>query len=98
MFSLNSVSKKFDDMNQYPLKVSIFYRSPSVMREEELPKILLKSYVTKDFCKYRFGGFDGIFLTTMVSALNFTARIVTPQTLDYGYKLPNNTYDGEFSA
>lgn len=83
-------------MNRYPFKVSIYYRYPTALREEEFPKVLLKSYIMKDFHDYKFGGLDGIIMANVAKIFNFTVNQVTPTATPYGLKLPNNTFIGEF--
>lgn len=98
MFHLKIFSKTFHNMNMYPLKVSIFHRYPSALNEEEIPELLHHSYFMKGHHKYLYGGMNGILLTNVAAIINFTAKIITPEISDYGYKQRNNTYVGEFSA
>lgn len=72
----------------------MYYRYPTALRAEEFPKILLKSYVMKDFNKLLFGGMDGIYLANMARVFNFTPHMIYPADADYGYKLPNGTFVG----
>lgn len=93
----NFLFRKFDNLNGYPLKVSMFPRYPTALTVDEIPDVFLSSYfmdILKDSCGY--GGVDGLILGNMARALNFTAVVVTPNGSDFGYRQGNGAFIGKY--
>lgn len=88
--------RKTSHLKGYPLKVNIFERNPSIMRSENFPKTLLKSYYANVLNETNgYMGVDAITLGNIVKVLNFKAIIKIPSDNDYGYKLDNGTFIGK---
>lgn len=87
--------RKFDNLNKYPLKISMFPRYPTALEPEEMPDIFLTSYFMKVLNESRgYGGIDGLLLGNMAIKLNFSAVIVAPNGSDFGYRLSNGIFIG----
>lgn len=43
-----------------------------------------------------FGGVDGIMVQNAAKTLNFSANVIKPIGIDFGFKAPNGTFFGEF--
>lgn len=84
---------KYKNLNGFPLKVTIFRRYPTSLKESELPNVLSKSYLTKDVWRADgYSGVDGLMLANAAKTLNFTAQNIPQIGIDFGYK----DNDGEF--
>lgn len=84
---------KYRNLNEFPLKVTIFQRYPTALKEADLPATLQKSYLTKEVWRSDgYSGVDGIMLANAAKALNFTTVNVPQIGIDFGYK----DYDGQF--
>lgn len=91
------IFRKLENLNGYPLRVSIFERYPTALQYENIPKIFLRSYFMNTVEESKgFGGLDGIVLGNMAKGLNFTVIPVFPRIHDFGYKLKNGTFVGEY--
>lgn len=89
--------KQFDNLNDFPLKISLFRRYPTCLMTDELPPIFRTSYFMKETWRSSgYGGVDGITLANMAKALNFSAEIVTPDGIDFGYRMQNGTFAGYY--
>lgn len=93
----SNVFRKLENMNQYPLRISIFERYPTALHYENIPKIFLRSYFMNTVEESKgFGGLDGIVLGNIAKSLNFTVIPITPQVHDFGYKMKNGTFVGKY--
>lgn len=90
-FATNEIYTRYENMNNYPLKVSLFRRYPTAIPESELPKVLRDSYISKDVWRTDgYSGIDGIMLANAARHLNFTVDIVSPMGSDFGFRHPHN--------
>lgn len=91
----NSLYDKFENLNLFPVKISLFRRYPTCLKSDELPSVFRTSYFMNEIWRTEnYGGVDGITLANIAKSLNFTAEIVTPDGIDFGYKLTNGTFVG----
>lgn len=94
-FQDNYLFRKFDNLNEYPLKISMFPRYPTALMPEEMPDVFLTSYfmnILNDSGGY--GGIDGLILGNMARSLNFSAVVIAPNGSDFGYRLSNAVFIG----
>lgn len=94
----DSILRKFNNLNGYPLKVSIFRRYPTCIISDDLPKSFLNSYISNEMTNANgYSGFDGLVLGNLAKYLNFTAITKIPEkNLEFGYKLENGTFVGKY--
>lgn len=91
--SSNDIFQKYRNLNEFPLKITLFRRYPTALNETELPKSFRSSYLAKEV--WRSGGYsgvDGLMLANVAKSLNFTAVNVPQKSVDFGYK----DWDGNF--
>lgn len=94
-FRDNSLFRKFENLNEYRLKVSMFPRYPTALVPEEIPDVFLSSYFMKILDESGgYGGIDGLLLGNMARALNFSAVVVAPNGSDFGYRLNTGKFIG----
>lgn len=95
-FKDTSLFRKFENLNGYSLKVSMFPRYPTALIQKEIPKTLFTTYFMNVFNDSRgFGGIDGLLLGNLARNLNFSADIVEPIGADFGYRIVNETFVGK---
>lgn len=91
----NKLLRKLASLNQFPLRVSLFPRYPTVLLPSEVPAVFAKSYFSRVSNKTNnYTGLDAIVLGNMAEAINFKPDIRKPIGNDYGYKLSNGTFIG----
>lgn len=94
-FQDNDLFRKFDNLNEYPLKISMFPRYPTALVPEEIPDVFLTSYFMNILNESRgYGGIDGLLLGNMARSLNFSAVVIAPNGSDFGYRLSNGIFIG----
>lgn len=94
-FRDNSLFRKFENLNEYRLKVSMFPRYPTALVPEEIPDVFLSSYFMKILDESGgYGGIDGLLLGNMARALNFSAVVIAPNGSDFGYRLNTGIFIG----
>lgn len=94
-FEDNYLFRKFDNLNEYPLKISMFPRYPTALMPDEIPDVFLTSYfmnILNDSGGY--GGIDGLILGNMARSLNFSTVVIAPNGSDFGYRLSNAVFIG----
>lgn len=97
-YNNNEMFTKLRNLNEFPLRVSLFRRYPTSLQGHELPKVFRSSYLMRDSWRSDgYGGMDGIMLANVAKTLNFTAIVVTPIGIDFGYKASNGTFLGKIS-
>lgn len=95
-FKRSNLFKKFDNLQEFPLRVTIFRRYPTSLRSYELPAAFLHSYLMKEIWRSDgYSGVDGIMLQNAAKSLNFTAINIPQIGIDFGYKASNGTFVGE---
>ncbi|KAJ6633673.1 hypothetical protein Bhyg_16618, partial [Pseudolycoriella hygida] len=91
----NRLVRKLASLNQFPLRVSLFPRYPSVLLPKEVPDVFERTYFSRVANKTQFySGVDALVLGNMAEAIDFKPDIVRPSGNDYGYKLSNGTFIG----
>lgn len=96
-FNADELFTKFENLHRFPLRVSLFRRYPTSIKLEELPEVFRDSYLMKDIGLSRgYSGVDGIMLSNIAKALNFTPVVVLPKEVDFGFKAANGTFVGNF--
>lgn len=96
-FLENDLLRKFDNLNGYPLRVSMFARYPTALLPEEIPSVFLSTYFMDILEESRgYGGIDGLILGNMARSLNFSALVISPNDSDFGYRLSNGIFIGMF--
>lgn len=91
----NKLVRKLATLNQFPLKVSLFPRYPSVLLPKQIPAVFAKSYFTRvSNAVNSYSGIDAIVMGNMAEAIDFRPNIYPPIGNDYGYKLSNGTFIG----
>lgn len=82
-----------DDFNQYPVRLGLFERYPTMVTATTFPATYLQSYFA-DGIQYSNGyaGFDGLLVGNLAKGFNFRSR--TMYTNRYGDFLPNKTFTG----
>lgn len=86
--------RKLATVNQFPLRVSLFARYPTVLLPHEVPTVFANSYFTRVSSKTNYSGLDAIVLGNMAEAINFKPDIRRPTVNNYGYQLSNGTFIG----
>lgn len=98
-FNDNAIFGKFKNLNNYPLRVSLFRRYPTSLKANELPAVFHGSYLMKDSWRANgYGGVDGIMLSNVAKTLNFEPIVVEPNGIDFGFKSTNGTFFGKIKA
>lgn len=98
-FTQSKLFKKFDNLQEYPLRVTIFWRYPTSPRIDELPAAFRQSYLTKEVWRSAgYSGVDGIMLQNAAKSLNFTTVNIPQIGIDFGYKSANGTFVGKILA
>lgn len=91
----NRLVRKLASLNQFPLRVSLFPRYPTVLLPEQVPRVFAENYISRVASKTNnFSGLDAIVLGNMAEAIDFKPDIRAPNNNDYGYQLPNGTFIG----
>lgn len=91
-----SFFRKFENLQGFPLKVSMFPRYPTALTTKQIPSVFLNSYFMNIINDSRgYGGVDGITLGNMARAMNFSTVVIKPIGIDFGYKLSNGTFTGK---
>lgn len=86
---------KFQNLQGFPLKLSLFPRYPTCMEAHELPEVARAMYLMKESWRSaNFGGVDGLMVQSMAKTLNFSADIVVPTGIDFGFRADNGTFFG----
>lgn len=90
--------RKFRNLNGFQLKLSLFPRYPTCIELNDLPEVFRGMYLMKESWRSMgFGGVDGLVVQNMAKTMNFSADIVVPNGIDFGFRAPNGTFVGEFS-
>lgn len=90
---------KLNNLQGFPLRVTIFRRYPTALKARELPEPFVKSYLMEDIWRSDgYGGVDGIMLSNAAKTLNFTAINVPELGSDFGYKADNGTFVGSIGS
>lgn len=77
--------------------MSLFPRYPTCMEAGELPAVARRMYLMKESWRSaNFGGVDGLMVQNMAKTLNFSAKIIIPRGIDFGFRATNGTFFGEF--
>lgn len=85
--------QKYTNFNEYPLRVTIFPRYPTALKNTDLPKVFRESYISKETWRAdNYSGVDGIMLANAAKFLNFTTKNIPQIGIDFGYK----DYSGQF--
>lgn len=88
--------RKFDNLQEFPLRVTIFRRYPTSLRAYELPAAFRESYLMNEIWRSDgYSGVDGIMLQNAAKAMNFTTVNIPQIGIDFGYKASNGTFVGE---
>lgn len=88
---------KFSNLHDFPLKVSLFPRYPTCIKANELPEVFRRMYLmTESWRSMDFGGVDGLMVQNMAKIMNFSADVIVPVGIDFGYRSPNGTFFGKF--
>lgn len=91
----NRLVRKLASLNQFPLRVSLFSRYPTVLLPKEVPAVFARSYFARVSDKTNnYSGLDAIVLGNIAEAINFRPDIRQPISNDYGYELSNGTFIG----
>lgn len=94
-FQDNYLFRKFENLNGFRLRVSMFPRYPTALLPEELPDVFLSSYFMNVLNESGgYGGIDGLLLGNMAKALNFSAVVIAPNGSDFGYRLNTGIFIG----
>lgn len=88
------LSQRINDLNGYPLKVKLFGRVPTSVKN--MSKSILNSYLQKDIQRIgNIGGIDGFTLANLVKYLNFSVDVTEPADgIEYGYVNQDGIYFG----
>lgn len=94
-FNKTDLFRKFDDLQGFPLKVTIFRRDPTALKSYEFPKAFRSSYLMRDAWRAdEYSGVDGLMLANAAKSMNFTTVNVPQIGIDFGFKLSNGTFVG----
>lgn len=89
---LSKTKPQFKRLNGYPLKISMFIRSPTAV--DRIPNLLKVNPIYKDY-SFPVGGLDGMILYTMSQFLNFSVEFVDGLgQQNFGYAFFNSTISG----
>lgn len=96
-FTKTNLFRKFDDLQGFPLRVTIFRRDPTALKSYEFPKPFRSSYLMKDAWRAdEYSGVDGIMLANAAKSMNFTTVNVPQIGIDFGFKSSNGTFVGKY--
>lgn len=94
-FTNTELFNKFRNLNEFPLRVTIFRRFPTALQINELPRAFVGSYLMKDIARSNgYGGVDGIILANAAKTMNFTTMNIPQIGIDFGFKADNGTFVG----
>lgn len=94
-FTNTELFNKFSNLNEFPLRVTIFRRFPTALQINELPRAFVGSYLMKDIARSNgYGGVDGIILANAAKTMNFTTMNIPQIGIDFGFKADNGTFVG----
>lgn len=90
---------KYENFQEFPLKVIIFRRYPTALYANDLPATFQRSYLMRDVWRSnKFSGVDGLMLANAAKTLNFTAITVPSSNIDFGYKNWDGSFVGNFNS
>lgn len=83
-----------DNLNKYPLLVSIFWRYPTSIYIKELPPLFSNSYIASALRTHGggYGGYDALLMANLAQVTNF--KPVIHESINFGFAYPNGTFDG----
>lgn len=91
-----AISRKFSNLNDFPLKVSLFPRYPTCLKAQDLPTVFRGMYLMSESWRSNdFGGVDGLMVQNMAKIMNFSADVIVPVGIDFGYRASNGTFFGK---